>query len=210
MFRPTTFRFLTAASAALLISACGDSSGPGGDGSTRLSVHLTDAPGDVVAAVVTVDQVYLQGGPDGRVDLLTEPFTVDLVDLADATTTIVADAGIDAATYGELRFVISGGYVEVDDGNGGTGIYASSATYEGLPSGAVVAGELQMPSLGQSGLKVKFDAPLVFEGDVDLLVDFDVAQSFGHAAGQSGKWVMHPVITGARLEPDRGGNRGGR
>jgi len=199
MIRTTTFRFLTAACAAFAFGACGDSSGPG-DGSTRLSIHLTDAAGDVIAAVVTVDQVYLQGGQNGRVDLLTTPFTVNLVDLADQTTTMVADADIDADTYSELRFVISGGYVEVDDGNGGSSIYASSPTYAGLPDGAVVSGQLQMPSLGQSGLKVKFDDPLVFEGDVDLLVDFDVAQSFGHAAGQSGMWVMHPVVTGARLE----------
>ena len=27
-----------------------------------------------------------------------------------------------------------------------------------------------------------------------LLVDFDVAQSFGHQAGGSGRWVMHPVV----------------
>ncbi len=200
MSRSTVFRFLTAVGAALVLGACSDSNGPGGDGSTRLSVHLTDAPGDVLAAVVTVDQVYLQGGPNGRVDLLTAPFTIDLVDLADQTTTIVADADIEAATYGELRFVVTGGYVEVDDGNGGSSFYASSPTYEGLPSGAVVTGQLQMPSLGQSGLKVKFDDPLAFEGDVDLLVDFDVAQSFGHAAGQSGMWVMHPVVSGARLE----------
>jgi hypothetical protein len=34
----------------------------------------------------------------------------------------------------------------------------------------------------------------VGEGEVIVLIDFDVAQSFGHAGGQSGKWVMHPVI----------------
>ena len=32
-----------------------------------------------------------------------------------------------------------------------------------------------------------------------VLVDFDVSQSFGHQAGNSGRWVMHPVIKGATI-----------
>jgi hypothetical protein len=65
-----------------------------------------------------------------------------------------------------------------------------------LPSGARVAGELQMPSLAQSGLKVDLPGGAIrIEGDQRiLLVDFDVAQSLGHVAGGSGRWVMHPVV----------------
>jgi hypothetical protein len=33
-------------------------------------------------------------------------------------------------------------------------------------------------------------------------VDFDVAESFGKQAGQSGKWVMHPVLKGSVVEPE--------
>jgi hypothetical protein len=57
-----------------------------------------------------------------------------------------------------------------------------------------------MPSLGQSGLKVSFPSTdLAITTDQDLLVDFDVSQSFGHVAGNSGNWVMHPVIKGAQF-----------
>jgi hypothetical protein len=192
--------FRHAAPAALLaLAACGDSSGPG-DGRARVNVHLTDAPGDVRAAVVTISEVYLQGGAAGRVTLRNTPFTVDLTTLANATTELVAGADVEAGSYSELRFVITGGYVEVENAGGGTSIYASSSTYAGLPPGAVVAGELQMPSLAQSGLKVDFESALALDGTVDLLVDFDVAQSFGRQAGQSNRWVMHPVIKGGRLE----------
>jgi hypothetical protein len=54
-----------------------------------------------------------------------------------------------------------------------------------------------MPSLGQSGLKVRMpDGKLdIGEGETIVLIDFDVQQSFGHQAGKSGKWVMHPVVT---------------
>jgi hypothetical protein len=98
-----------------------------------------------------------------------------------------------------LRFVITGGYVEVANPEGGTSIYASSPDYAGLPAGATVTGELQMPSLAESGLKVDLPTEdLTLDGGTEtLLLDFDVSQSFGAAAGNSGMWVMHPVIKGA-------------
>jgi hypothetical protein len=174
-----------------------DSGSDPNDLTTRVSVLLTDAPGDVQAAVVTISEVYLQGGPDGRTTLLDDPVTVNLIDLANEATEILSDKEVKQGTYDELRFVISGAYVEVQTETG-TEIFASSPTYEGLPQGAVVTGDLQMPSLGTSGLKVNFDEPLTFAGeDQTLLVDFDVSQSFGHQAGNSGKWVMHPVVKGA-------------
>jgi len=177
---------------------CSDSSGPGSGNGPHLTVRLTDAAGDVQAAVVTISEVYLQG-PNGKVTLSSTPMTTDLVSLADSTTLLVDAATIAEADYTELRFVITGGYVQVDDGNGGSEIYASSTDYAGLPAGAVVTGQLQMPSLGTSGLKVDFadQTALAISGDEDLLVDFDVSQSFGHQAGNSGMWVMHPVVKGA-------------
>jgi hypothetical protein len=38
-----------------------------------------------------------------------------------------------------------------------------------------------------------------------LLVDFDVEQSFGQLAGQSGMWVMRPVVTGGEIESEIAG-----
>jgi len=52
-----------------------------------------------------------------------------------------------------------------------------------------------MPSYAQSGLKIDLPGGAVTVGTATtvLLVDFDVSQSFGHEAGGSGAWVMHPV-----------------
>jgi hypothetical protein len=164
---------------------------------TRVSVLLTDAPGDVQAAVVTISEIYLQGGPGGRTTLLDDPVTVNLIDLANETVELLSDVEVEQGTYDELRFVITGAYLEVETGTG-TEIFASSSDYDGLPDGATVDGELQMPSLGTSGLKVNFDEPLTLDdGEHTLLVDFDVSQSFGHEAGNSGRWIMHPVVNGA-------------
>lgn len=185
-----------------VLTACSDGSGPSGH---KVSVLLTDAPGDVLEAVVTIDQIYLQGGEGegeegGRVNLLEAPVTVDLLTLADEWMTLVDGAEVPDGQYGQLRFVISGAYLRVEEAEGDR-IFATSADYDGLPEGAEVAGSLQTPSFGQSGLKVNFAGGLALDEETILLVDFDVAESFGKEAGQSGKWVMHPVLKGSVVEP---------
>ena len=174
-----------------------DDNGAGPDNATRVSVLLTDAPGDVQAAVVTISEIYLQGGSEGRVTLLDDPVTVNLIDLANETTVLLDGVEVEQGTYGELRFVVTGGYLEVET-ESGSEIVASSPNYSGLPVGATVNGVLHMPSLGSSGLKVDFDESIeISGGEQTLLVDFDVSQSFGHEAGNSGRWIMHPVVKGA-------------
>jgi len=178
------------ASLTLLAAACGGSQNGG-----KVSVKLTDAPGDFKAAVVTITEIDLVGSA-GVTVLSNTAVTTDLLKLSNATADLVQDATVQPGTYTELRFKISGGYIEVEQAGGGSIIYASSADYAGLPAGAQVGGTLQMPSLAQSGLKVDLPDGNVAVGTDSkiLLVDFNVEQSFGHAAGNSGQWVMHPVL----------------
>lgn len=180
------------------LAACGDSTSAG---TSIVSVRLKDAPGDVKAAVVTISEIDLLGSGGTHV-LMNTPYTTDLLTLAQTTAELVKDAVVPAGTYSQLRFVITGGYIEVENGDASTSIYASSPTYSGLPIGAQVAGNLQMPSIAQSGIKVNLP-----EGSRTLstsatvyLVDFNVAQSFGHETGSSTGWVMHPVITATNFE----------
>ncbi len=180
--------------ALLPLIACG-----GGNG--KVSVLLTDAPGDEIqTAVVTISEIYLQGGEGGRVVLRDTPATVSLLDLANSTSELVSEAVVPQGDYSELRFVITGGYIEVANDDGSTTVFASSDDYAGLPEGTTVGGRLHMPSYGASGLKVKFAEKLTIEGEQKvLLVDFDVGQSFGREAGGSGRWVMSPVIKAAEV-----------
>lgn len=194
----TRSRRSLAVSLSLLALACGssgaDPSSAGGAG--KVTILLKDAPADVKAAVVTIARIELVG--DGAPVVLRDtPVTTDLLTLAADVATLVDGATVPAGTYAQLRFVITGAYLDV----AGT-IYASSPTYEGLPAGTTVDGQLQMPSYAQSGLKVILpDGGIVVGTDSQTwVVDFDVSQSFGHAAGASGKWVMHPVVKGTRLE----------
>ena len=204
MTRSSTGRlrpFIAAAAIALCATApltgCSDSTSAG---NAKLSIMLTDAPGDVKAAVVTIDEIYLQGS--GRIVLMDQPVTTDLLTLANSTAELVKDAVVPAGSYGQLRFVVSGAYIEVDNGDGTTSIYATSPDYAGLPEGAQVAGTLQAPSFDTSGLKVNLpDGALHLAAEEKiLLVDFDVSQSFGQEAGGSGSWVMHPVLKATDLQ----------
>ena len=179
---------------ACLAAAC-DS---GTSDTTSLSILLKDAPDNIKSAVVTIEEVNLVGA-EGVVVLTGAPITVDLLTLATDALDLVTDVTIPSGRYQQLRFVISGGYLEIDNGDGTSSIYASDG-YDQVPAGATVAGELQLPSFAQSGLKVTMnEGSLDLSGDQEiLLVDFDVRQSFGQATG-SDRWVMHPVITGGEL-----------
>ena len=183
---------LVALIASLAIAGCNSIDS---DRTGKVSLHLTDAPGDILAAVVTVSSVHLLGD-DGAVLVFDDPYTTDLIDLAGTTAVVVQDVEVPNGQYKEIRFVITGGYIEVDNGDGSSSFFASSPDYEGLPAGVINPGNLQMPSFGSSGLKVKLpgNGLLVNFENYIILADFDASASFGHPAGNSGQWVMHPAI----------------
>lgn len=198
-------RVLVGAVAALALITAACESGPTGLRTGQLSLMLTDAPGDVAEAVVTIDRIYLQpdsNDANGRVVLLEDDVTVDLLTLRDSLMGLIDSVEIPVGSYSQLRLVISGGYVSIVGTDTTTReIFASSPTYAGLPEGAVVTGELQMPSYASSGLKVSLPNEAVVIGDdevVTLVIDFDVAQSFGRQAGGSGRWVMSPHLTATK------------
>jgi len=192
---------------ALLIAftGCDSADNNSGDAGT-LRVLLTDAPGDFLQAVVTIDEIYLQtdGGDDdpedGRTILSDESVTVDLLTLQNEVLAIVEDEAVPAGTYNQLRLVISGGFIEVEGDDGGSTIYASSDDYA-AEQGVEAEGRLQMPSYASSGLKIVLPNEIA---DIDsdeniVLIDFDVAESFGREAGNSGMWVMRPVVRATDL-----------
>lgn len=179
------------------LSACDTGADPG---MGSVSVLLTDAPGDVAEAWVTITDIYLQGQadeadpPQGRVYLLQDATeTHELLSLANATADLVIDQAVPTGTYGQLRMVLSGGCIRTEAG----AVYASSPSYDEC---GPATGNLQMPSMAQSGAKVLLHGFTVSSGGHALLLDFDVSQSFGPGpAGASNKWVMSPVIHAAEV-----------
>jgi len=189
-------RSLYASLALLGAAACG------GADTGKVTVRLTDAPGDFKAAVVTITEVDLVGSGGTFHMISNKEITTNLLTLSNDTAEIVKDVEVPAGTYSQLRFVITGGYIQVEQADGSVKTFASSPTYAGLPAGTKVDGDLRMPSFAQSGLKVNLPggSVAVGGGTTVVLVDFDVSQSFGHEAGNSGAWVMHPVCKAERFE----------
>jgi len=191
---------LAALAMAGLAAACSDQNPTASNmtgGTTSLTILLKDAPGDLKSAWVTIDEIDLVGTGGTQV-LMSTPTTQDLLSLASNTATLIQDVVVPSGTYTELRFKISGGCIAVDQTPQADAIYATDG-FDASLCGGPATGRLQMPSYGQSGLKVIMpgDALTITGPTKILLVDFDVSQSFGHQAGQSGMWVMHPVIKGA-------------
>ena len=192
------FGTLAIALATLSLGACDEN--PTGAEAGSLSLLLTDAPGDFHTAIVTIESIELLRGDDAeddstdednRIIVMDEPWTGDLLELSNDIDSLVSDFAIPGGSYSQLRFIISGGCIEVENDDESTTVYAS----EGYTECGAADGDLQMPSFASSGLKVNLPSGFEIDGGHRIvLLDFDVSESFGHQAGNSGKWVMHPVI----------------
>lgn len=189
---------------ALTLGACAGSTGAEYG---RLSVLLTDEPGDVVSAWVTLDQIYLQHD-DGeraghRVDLLKDDVTVDLVTLADDGEGLVDHAAVTTGFYEQFHVVVTAACIVVEGeedagGQVGSQVFATP----GFTRCGATDGALQAPSLDGTGTPVLLPGDgLQITGEQQILVlDFDVRESFGTVAGVSDSWVLNPVIRGSAIE----------
>jgi hypothetical protein len=180
---------------------------------------LTDAAGDVDQAWVNIGGIYLQGGTCGSDDAADEnggdegcgrtwlrdtpTGWIELTGLSVDVQPLVEGALVPPGSYSQLRFLIDEGVIVTE---GGSVFATPAADMDALnearggeplePTGA-----LHCPSCSSSGLKVKFhDGFIVFEdGQTIVVADFDVGQSFGRERGNSGRWVMRPLIRASRM-----------
>lgn len=166
-----------------------------------MSLLLTDAPGAELAhAWVQITGIYLQGeapAEEGRVWLLENSTgKVDLKALADETLALVEDVVVPPGTYAQLRVIIGEAVIETADGN----VYVKPGS--GHPEGEPSDGFLECPSCTETGIKVNLPDGVVTLEDAGkiLVLDFDVAQSFGREAGLAGVWVMEPLINASDFQ----------
>lgn len=194
--RPLLFSLLAGT---LLLGACESASGSLEPGDARLTVKLTDAPGDLKEARVKVSKIILQGTGAGDSTAARQEFTpattewINLLSLAGGKLQdLVSGATVQPGTYTQLRLVVDGAYVVTSDNK----VYATPGA--ALPAGVTSTGELKCPGCAQGGFKVIFPGGITVADATTLLVDFDVNQSFGHEAGNSGKYILKPVLIGSR------------
>ncbi len=189
-FTPQISRVVLTTSVILLAGCDSDNDPASPDGDARLSIHLTDAPGDVERAWVEIVEVTFRANGEAVRFIPEMTELIELTELLDLTHLLVEEQEIDPGTLTELRLVVGDAVLESKSGD----VYVLGDPE--LPDGLVATGELQCPSCQQSGIKIKVsnDEIGLDGGESVLLLDFDVAQTFGHRAGNSGRWVMHPVV----------------
>lgn len=200
------FGFFAVALTAAVLAGCSDEV-TGGDGTGRLRINLTDAPGDLDEAFVSFQRIVLiRNDADslsgsGRIEITPDVTSyIDLLELAGGDVMQLADtSGIPEGTYSQLRLVIDEAYVRLKDGR----VFATAGAT--LPAGVTSSGTLKCPSCSQSGFKVKFsNGGLVINETSMVTIDFDAGQSFGHEAGKSGQWIMRPVLRATSTNIDFG------
>lgn len=143
--------------------------------SGRLTVQLTDAPFpyDLISeANVTIFKIDARHKGNGMEDeennkeegnpfvvLMEEEIDVNLINLTNGNTEMLADIDVPVGSYDLVRVYVKGVNVVLNDGS----------TFD-----------LKVPSGEQTGIKVFIKPSLVVSGEIssDLLLDFDVSRSF--------------------------------
>lgn len=144
----------------------------------RVSVRMTDAPGDYQSVLVEVTDVMIKKGTGSEEEGWTSLGNIqsgvyDLLELTGGVTQLLADSELPAGYYSQIRLVLgSDNEVITSDG-------------ERQP--------LSTPSAQQSGLKLQLNQELRAGEDYEFLLDFDVDQSIV-TAGSAGGYVLRPVI----------------
>jgi hypothetical protein len=147
----------------------------------QLRVLMTDAPKDIVEANVTIERVELVGGGQGVLVLSNEEQSFNLLELQDGVTAELADVSTPEGSYGQLRIIVNEeAHIVLEDESEYT---------------------LKVPSGAQTGIKMSVPEFEIADDDdaVEILVDFDVEESFVYA-GATETYIFKPVIKPVYIE----------
>lgn len=162
-----------------LLTGCSDND-DSNNGTSRVMVRMTDAPGDYDAVNIDVQDIMMKAstdtGDEGWVSIKNNEFTpgvYNLLDLTGGVNILLADNIVPSGYLGQIRLVLGTNNTVVKNG----------VTYP-----------LNTPSAQQSGLKLNVNQTLVGGVIYEFLLDFDVEHSIVVQAGGSGNYNLHPVI----------------
>lgn len=163
----------------LFLSLGGCSSADDSTQTSRISVRMTDAPGDYDAVYLDVKDVLIKSTVDnndseGWISVGdVQPKIYNLLDLTGGVTVLLADNVVPSGFLGQVRLLLGDNNTVVKNG----------ITYP-----------LKTPSAQQSGLKLKINQTLVAGATYDFLLDFDVERSIVVQAGNSGNYNLQPLV----------------
>ena len=156
-------------------------SDPAASGETgTLHVHLTDAPGDLVEAHVTITRVAIVPTEDSASGDAEDSMSVDLLTLQNGVTEALGEIEIPAGDYSQIRLVTS---------------KEASVYYEDA-NGEKQEAELKLPSASETGIKVNLPEFTIDEAsdEVEITLDFNVEDSFVQRGQGMGSYLFKPVV----------------
>jgi hypothetical protein len=161
-----------------LVSCSDDDSNGTTEETARLSVELTDAPGDYEEVWVEVEDVMIKREANENEEEDWESLdnvrtgTYDLLTLTGGKTQLLADTEIPAGYLSQMRLILGDNNTIVVNG---------------------VSQTLKTPSGQTSGLKLQVNKELEADIEYKFILDFDVDKSVVKA-GESGNFNLHPVL----------------
>ncbi|PKB16838.1 DUF4382 domain-containing protein [Flavobacterium sp. 5] len=150
------------------------------DGTSKVMVRLSDAPGDYKEVNLEVKDVLIKSSSStddqGWVSIGKNPGVYNLLDLTGGVTVLIADDMVASGYLGQIRLLL---------GENNTVVLNDGTTHT-----------LKTPSAQpeQSGLKLQVNQTLLADKTYEFLLDFDVEHSIVVQAGASGIYNLHPVI----------------
>jgi hypothetical protein len=151
------------------------------EGAATLRILLTDAPSDYIGeAYVDIGEVVVIPTGDGPHITLSEDGTdgeVDLLDLQNAATMILAEGIVEPGTYKQLRLIVESARVVLAGEGEDQYEFKSGGSEQELviPSGAQSGIKLNLSPADKDGNNGGFD---ITPGETVLVLDFDVNRSF--------------------------------
>lgn len=155
----------------------------------RLQVRLTDAPDPNVKEVwVDIKGIAIKMGDSAEITLANSyPGLYNLLNFTNGKDTILADAEIPVGRISQIRLLLG-------DNN-----------YIITKSGEKI--DLTTPSAQQSGLKVQIQQDVTGGILYRMILDFDAGKSIVKA-GNSGKYILKPVLRVLSFVPSGGSVKG--
>lgn len=182
------------------VSACGDdASGPE---RTRISLLLTDAPGNVVNFWVDFASSLLVTESGAEFVIFESSGVINVAALGDGEAATLADeVSVTSGLYHDLRLVFNGAAVEAEEGEIFT--YGDIA----LPGGRTATGALECPAcdvgagtistlvprIGTSGIALRGEAAL-------FVLDFDLPRSLVPPPPGGTDWTLNPRVQVSLLD----------
>lgn len=158
-----------------LVSCSDDDSNNQNDenGTARMSIKLTDAPGDYDAVFIDVESVVIKYNGNEYETFFTNvnAGVYDLLELTGGVSVLLVDEDVPAGDISQIRLILGDENTIVVDG-------------EIFP--------LDTPSAQQSGLKVQVNETLTNGIVYDFIIDFDVDKSILQTG--NGQYKLKPVL----------------